>query len=279
MATQSREQELLDDVVASFDHCPDPRVREIAQAAVRHLHAFVSEVGLTREEWRAGIEFLTAVGHMCSDTRQEFILLSDTLGISSLVEGASVEAPEGTTENTVLGPFYVPNSPLRELGDSTLENADEGPPLRVRGRVTDLDGAPLAGAEIDVWQNATNRLYAVQDPNQDPNNLRGRFHAADDGTFEFRAIRPVPYPVPDDGPVGKMLASTGRHPWRAAHVHLLVSAPGHRTLTTHLFDAESEYLDSDAVFGVRDSLVVAFTPDPATPGGLLADFDLKLARA
>ena len=279
MATQSREQELLDDVVASFDQCPDPRVREIAQAAVRHLHAFVSEVGLTREEWRAGIDFLTAVGHMCSDTRQEFILLSDTLGISSLVEGASVEAPEGTTENTVLGPFYVPNSPLRQLGDSTLENADEGPPLRVRGRVTDLDGAPLAGAEIDVWQNATNRLYAVQDPNQDPNNLRGRFHAADDGTFEFRAIRPVPYPVPNDGPVGRMLASTGRHPWRAAHVHLLVSAPGHRTLTTHLFDAESQYLDSDAVFGVRDSLVVTFTPDPTTPGGLLADFDLKLAKA
>ena len=279
MATQSREQELLDDVVASFDHCPDPRVREIAQAGVRHLHAFVSEVGLTREEWRAGIEFLTAVGHMCSDTRQEFILLSDTLGISSLVEGASVEAPEGTTENTVLGPFYVPNSPLRELGDSTLENADEGPPLRVRGRVTDLDGAPLAGAEIDVWQNATNRLYAVQDPNQHPHNLRGRFHAADDGTFEFRAIRPVPYPVPDDGPVGRMLGATGRHPWRAAHVHLLVSAPGHRTLTTHLFDAESRYLDSDAVFGVRDSLVVRFTPDPETPGGLLADFDLRLAKA
>jgi catechol 1,2-dioxygenase len=279
MATRSREQELLDDVVASFDRCPDPRVREIAQAAVRHLHAFVAEVGLTREEWRAGIDFLTAVGHMCSDTRQEFILLSDTLGVSSLVEGASVEAPEGSTENTVLGPFYVPDSPLRQLGDSTLENEDDGPRLRVRGRVTDLDGRPLAGAEIDVWQNATNRLYAVQDPNQHPHNLRGRFHAADDGTFEFRAIRPVPYPVPDDGPVGRMLGATGRHPWRAAHVHLLVSAPGHRTLTTHLFDADSRYLDSDAVFGVRDSLVVRFTPDPETPGGLLADFDLRLAKA
>jgi len=279
MATRSREQELLDDVVASFDRCPDPRVREIAQAAVRHLHAFVAEVGLTREEWRAGIDFLTAVGHMCSDTRQEFILLSDTLGVSSLVEGASVEAPEGSTENTVLGPFYVPDSPLRQLGDSTLENEDDGPRLRVRGRVTDLDGRPLSGAEIDVWQNATNRLYAVQDPNQHPHNLRGRFHAADDGTFEFRAIRPVPYPVPDDGPVGRMLGATGRHPWRAAHVHLLVSAPGHRTLTTHLFDAESRYLDSDAVFGVRDSLVVRFTPDPETPGGLLADFDLRLAKA
>ncbi len=282
MATEeirSREQQLVDEVLASFDGCPDPRLKEIMQAAVRHLHAFVAEVGLSREEWRAGIDFLTAVGQKCSETRQEFILLSDTLGISSLVEGASVEAPDGTTENTVLGPFYVPNSPLRQLGDSTLENEDPGPPLRVSGRVTDLAGRPLAGAEIDVWQNATNRLYAVQDPNQDPNNLRGRFHAAEDGTFEFRAIRPVPYPVPDDGPVGQMLATTGRHPWRAAHVHLLVSAPGHRTLTTHLFDAQSRYLDSDAVFGVRDSLVVHFTPDPDTPGGLLADFDLKLAPA
>jgi hydroxyquinol 1,2-dioxygenase len=282
MATEdirSREQALVDEVVASFGNCPDPRLQEIVQAAVRHLHAFVAEVGLSREEWRAGIDFLTAVGHKCSETRQEFILLSDVLGVSSLVEGASVEAPEGTTENTVLGPFYVPDSPLRQLGESTLENADEGQPLRVRGRVTDLDGRPLAGAEIDVWQNASNRLYAVQDPNQHPHNLRGRFRAADDGTFEFLAIRPVPYPVPDDGPVGQMLRTSGRHPWRAAHVHLLVSAPGHRTLTTHLFDAESRYLDSDAVFGVRDSLVVRFTPDPQTPGGLLADFDLRLAPA
>lgn len=273
-ATRAREQELVDEVVASFEQCPDPRLKEIMQAAVRHLHAFVAEVGLTREEWRSGIDFLTAVGQKCSDTRQEFILLSDTLGVSSLVEGASVEVPEGTTENTVLGPFYVPGSPLRQLGDSILENDDPGQRLHVRGRVTDLAGRPLAGAEIDVWQNASNRLYAVQDPNQHPHNLRGRFHAAEDGSFDFWAVRPVPYSIPSDGPVGALLATAGRHPWRAAHVHLLVSSPGHRTLTTHLFDAESRYLDSDAVFGVRDSLVVRFVPEG---DALAADFDLRLA--
>jgi protocatechuate 3,4-dioxygenase beta subunit len=275
--TRSREAELLDEVLASFDGSPDPRLREVMQAAVRHLHAFVSEIRPTREEWRAGIDFLTAVGHMCGETRQEFILLSDVLGISSLVEATAFGGPEGSTENTVLGPFYVPGSPLRQLGDSILENPDPGTPLRVRGRVTDLEGRPLAGAELDVWQNASNRLYAVQDPNQHPHNLRGRFHTGADGRFEFHTIRPVPYPVPDDGPVGRLLQATGRHPWRAAHVHLLVSAPGHRSLTTHLFDAESRYLDSDAVFGVRDSLVAGLEPDAGT-GGLVADFDLRLGR-
>lgn len=274
--TRSPQAELLDEVVASFDACPDPRLREVVQAAVRHLHAFVSEVRPTHEEWRAGIDFLTAVGQMCSDTRQEFVLMSDVLGVSSLVDAIVAGGPEGSTESTVLGPFYVPGSPLRQLGDSTLENPDPGTPLRVRGRVTDLDGRPLAGAEIDVWQNASNRLYAVQDPNQHPHNLRGRFHADAEGRFEFHAIRPVPYPIPNDGPIGRLLQATGRHPWRAAHVHLLVSAAGHRTLTTHLFDAESRYLDSDAVFGVRDSLVVRLAPDPAT-GGLQADFDVRLA--
>lgn len=269
----TRAAELVDDVVASFDACPDPRLREIMQAAVRHLHAFVTEVGLTRDEWRAGIDFLTAVGHKCTDTRQEFILLSDVLGVSSLVEATTFGSTEGITEGTVLGPFYVPGAPLRANGDSILENEDPGTPLRVSGRVTDLEGRPLPGAEIDVWQNATNRMYAVQDPDQHPNNLRGRFHAAEDGSFSFRTVQPVPYSVPHDGPVGKALEVTGRHPWRAAHVHLLVSAAGYRTLTTHLFDAGSRYLDSDAVFGVRDSLVV---PLRREGDGLAADFDVRL---
>ena len=245
------------------------------EAAVRHLHAFVSEVGPSREEWRVGIDFLTAVGQACSDTRQEFILLSDALGVSSLVESVAFGAAEDATENTVLGPFYVSGSPLRELGDSILEDPDDGQPLVVRGRVTDLADHALPGALIDVWQNASNRLYAVQDPGQNPNNLRGRFVASDDGRFEFRTIRPVPYPIPDDGPVGRLLKATGRHPWRPAHVHLMVSSPGHRTLTTHLFDAESPYLDSDAVFGVRDSLVVRFEADGETDG-VVARFEVAL---
>ena len=275
MASAATGEQLLAEVDRSFSASPDRRLGEVMQAAVRHLHAFVSEVRPTHEEWLAAVGFLTAVGHACTDTRQEFVLLSDVLGVSSLVEMSAFRGAEGATENTVLGPFYVPGSPWRANGDSILENADDGERLLVRGRVTDLAGRPLKGATVDVWQNATNRLYAVQDPGQHPHNLRGRFAAGEDGGFSFRTVRPVPYPIPADGPVGGLLRSTGRHPWRAAHVHLLVSAPGHETLTTHLFDAESDYLDSDAVFGVRDSLVVRFAPDAVT-GELEARFDVAL---
>lgn len=277
MSRAPAEDRLLADVVGSFAATPDPRLRKIVQAAVRHLHEFVSEVGLNREEWRDGIDFLTAVGQMCTDTRQEFILLSDVLGVSSLVEMIGFGGAEGATENTVLGPFYVPGSPVRAFGDSTLENADDGAPLVVRGRVTDLEGRPIPDATLDVWQNASNRLYAVQDPGQHPNNLRGRFATGEDGRFEFRTIRPVPYSIPADGPVGRMLSAAARHPWRAAHIHVIASAPGYRTLTTHVFDAESDYLDSDAVFGVRDSLVVQVTPGP--DGVPVAHFDIALQPA
>jgi len=269
---------LLADVERSFAGSPDRRLGEVLGAAVRHLHAFVAEVRPSHEEWQAAIDFLTAVGQRCTDTRQEFILLSDVLGVSSLVEMAAFAGAEGATENTVLGPFYVPGSPLRQRGDTILEDPDGGPPLRVRGRVADLGGQPIVGATVDVWQNASNGLYAVQDPSQHPHNLRGRFLTGQDGVFDFHTVRPVPYPVPDDGPVGRLLRATGRHPWRAAHIHLLISAPGHRTLTTHVFDAESDYLDSDAVFGVRDSLVVRFAADPAT-GELAASFDVVLQPA
>src|SRR5215472_5425870 len=264
MTSATSAGQLLADVERSFSASPDRRLQEVMTAAVRHLHAFIEEVRPTTEEWRTGIDFLTAVGHECSETRQEFILLSDVLGVSSLVEMLAFGGAEGATENTVLGPFYVPGSPLRRKGDSILEDPDEGQRLLVQGRVTGLEGRPVGGATVDVWQNASNRLYAVQDPGQHPHNLRGRFVTEDDGTFAFRTVRPVPYPIPDDGPVGRMLHSSGRHPWRAAHVHLLVSAPGYRTLTTHVFDAEGDYLDSDAVFGVRDSLVVRFRADGVT---------------
>jgi catechol 1,2-dioxygenase len=275
MTRPAPQEELLEEVVQSFAKADDPRLREILQAAARHLHAFVSETGLTRDEWRTGIDFLTAVGQKCDEVRQEFILMSDTFGVSSLVEMQNFAGTEGATENTVLGPFYVPGSPVRDFGASILENEDPGPRLLVQGRVVDLEGKPIAGALLDIWQNATNRLYAVQDPNQDPNNLRGKFYSRDDGTFEFRAVKPVPYPIPDDGPIGEMLRVSGRHPWRAAHIHVVVSAPGYKTLTTHIFDRNSDYLDSDAVFGVRDSLIVDFAKDPSGDG-LQAQFDITL---
>lgn len=277
MTTPLRHDELLGDVLESVAGTPDPRLLEIMGPAIRHLHGFVTEVGLTREEWRTGIDFLTTVGQACTDTRQEFILLSDTLGVSSLMEMLTAGTSDDATENTVLGPFYVPDSPMRAMGDSILENEDAGPRATVSGRVTDLAGRPLAGALLDIWQNASNQLYAVQDPGQSPTNLRGRFVTGEDGRFAFRTIRPVPYRIPFDGPVGQMLDATGRHPWRPAHIHFLVSASGHKTLTTHVFDADSHYLASDAVFGVRDSLVMAFTPEE--DGGFAATFDIALDPA
>jgi catechol 1,2-dioxygenase len=275
MTSTDRQSRLVDDVVSTYRDCSDPRLRQIMEAAVRHLHNFVSEVGLTRDEWIAGIEFLTAVGQMSTPTRQEFILLSDTLGVSSLVEMLGFGGAPGATENTVLGPFYVPGSPVRAAGDSISVGDQPGTPLVIRGRVSDLDGRPLPGATLDVWQTATNGLYAVQDPDQDPFNLRGVFHAGDDGSFEFRTVRPVPYQIPHDGPVGRLLAATGRHPWRAAHIHIIASAPGYKTLTTHVFDADSDHLDSDAVFGVRHSLIVKFT---GPSDDLTGQFDIALER-
>jgi len=277
IGARARDQELLDDVLRTFENAEDPRLRELLSSALRHLHAFVAEVGLTTAEWQAGIDFLTAVGRACTDAQQEFILLSDTLGLSSATEIASANLVQDATENTVLGPFYVAGAPRRAYGDSVLDDPDDGPRAVVRGRVTDLDGNSIASATLDVWQNASNRLYAVQDPSQTLTNLRGRFLTRDDGSFELRTIRPVPYPIPDDGPVGRMLAAAGRHPWRPAHIHFMVSAPRYQTLVTHVFDSGSDYLDSDAVFGVRDSLVVDFEPQPEG-GELLARFDIVLQQ-
>jgi catechol 1,2-dioxygenase len=258
--------------VASFDATDDSRLRELVQAFVRHLHAFAVEVGLTQDEWRSAIEILTATGTITDEHRQEFILWSDTLGLSMLVDALANPLPEGATESTVLGPFYVPGSPLRDYGDDISEQSG-GTPAWVHGRVLDVTtGAPVAGAELDVWQNGENRLYAVQDDDAPEYHLRGRFVTRSDGTYAFRAVRPVPYPIPDDGPVGRMLAATGRHAWRPAHIHVVVRAPGYRTLVTHVFDDASEYLDSDTVFAVKPSLVRTFeeraADDPDTPVGI-----------
>ena len=217
---------------------------------------WVEEVGLTREEWFEGIRFLTDVGQMCDDQRQEFILLSDILGVSMLVEMINQNGAEGTTDPTVFGPFHVPDAPLMAMGESIVIDDDPGAPLTFEGTVLDLDGAPVEGAELDVWQTASNGMYDVQDPNQTPMNFRGRFVTGADGAYRFVSVRPVAYPIPDDGPAGAMLRTTGRHNWRPAHTHIVVNAPGMKTIITHLFDKGSDYLDSDTVFGVREGLVV-----------------------
>jgi hydroxyquinol 1,2-dioxygenase len=258
-------------VIASFDHADDPRLRELMQALARHLHAFASEVSLTEEEWQAAIGALTATGHITDERRQEFILWSDALGLSMLVDALANPLPPGATESTVLGPFYVPGSPKREYGES-MASEPAGTPAWVHGRVLDTDGEPIAGAELDVWQNGDDRLYAVQRPEAPEDHLRGRYTAREDGSYAFVAVRPVPYPIPYDGPVGQMLDATGRHPWRPAHIHMIVRAPGYRTVTTHIFDRDSEYLDSDAVFAVKPSLLREFVErdadDPERPAGV-----------
>ena len=227
------------------------------QSLVRHLHAFAAEVGLTETEWRAGVEALTETGRITDARRQEFVLWSDALGLSMLVDALAHPKPKGATESTVLGPFWVDSSPARDYGEAIFESA-VGEPAWVHGRVLSLDGTPLANAEIDVWQNDANQLYGVQDDGAPEEHLRGRFRTRADGSYAFLGVRPVPYPIPHDGPVGAMLAASGRDPWRPAHIHMIVSAPGHETLTTHVFDAASPYLDSDAVFAVKPSLLRDF---------------------
>jgi hydroxyquinol 1,2-dioxygenase len=258
-------------VSARYETCGDLRLRRLMRSLVAHLHAFATEVGLTEEEWRAAINALTRTGNITDDKRQEFILWSDALGVSMLVDALNHRTPDGATESTVLGPFYVPESPLREYGAAIAERSD-GEHAWVHGTVTDLKGHPIAGAELDVWQNGANELYAVQDENAPEHHLRGRFLTRVDGTFGFIAVRPTPYPIPHDGPVGEMLELTGRHPWRPAHIHVIVRALGYRTVTTHLFDSDSPYLDSDAVFAVKPSLIRTFQPrsaaDPDRPPGI-----------
>jgi protocatechuate 3,4-dioxygenase beta subunit len=259
------EERSADVVAASFAGAPDPRLRQVMTSLVQHLHAFVKDVGLTEEEWGAAIVFLTRTGQLSDEVRQEFILLSDVLGVSMLVETINHRTGGTSTESTVLGPFHMVESPPRELGENIALDG-KGEPCLVTGRVTGPDGEPLPGALVDVWQANDDGFYDVQQPGVQPErNLRGLFTADAYGRFWFRTIVPRYYPIPDDGPVGDLLAATGRHPNRPAHVHFLVTAPGHRPVTTHLFVAGDPYIDSDAVFGVKDSLVREFpeVDDPA----------------
>lgn len=276
--TEKAHAELLADVLSRYDSSPNPRLKQITEAAIRHLHAFAEEVNLQRDEWFAGIKFLTATGQKCDDNRQEFILLSDTLGLSSLVEMLTHGSVDGSTENTVLGPFYVPGSPHRAKGETMLVDPDDGDRVVIRGTVTDTEGKPIARATLDCWQNATNRYYAVQQPDvQSPENLRGIYTSDDDGTYEIRTVRPVPYPVPYDGPAGDLLKVHGRNWMRPGHTHMWIRADGYKDVITHVFDSESDHLRDDAVFGVRDSLIRTFVPDEN--GELATTFDVVLDRA
>jgi len=284
---EAREADLVDRVLASFAGTPDPRTRELVEALTRHLHAFLRETRLTEEEWWRAIEFLTAVGHITDDRRQEFILLSDVLGASMQTITINNVAYANATEATVFGPFFVEGSPDVGLGGDISGDA-AGEPCWVEGIVTDTSGSPVAGARVEVWEADADGRYDVQ-YDDDRVAGRGHLHTDDRGGYRFWAVTPTPYPIPDDGPVGELLRATGRSPMRASHLHLMVVADGCRTLVTHVFPRGDAYLDSDSVFGVRDSLVVDVdrrAPGTPTPDGREVagpwsriDVDLVLAPA
>jgi hydroxyquinol 1,2-dioxygenase len=281
------EQTLTDAVLARMDGCDDERFRTIMSSLVRHLHDFVREVELTEAEWLEGIRFLTATGQKCDDKRQEFILLSDTLGVSMLVDAINHRQPAGATETTVFGPFFVEGAPdVAPWAD--IRGGARGLPCFVSGTVRDVDGRAVEDAVIDVWQSdGEEGFYDVQKPGAEP-YCRAKVHTDASGCFGFLTVQPVSYPVPTDGPVGAMLLKMGRHPFRPAHVHTMIQRAGFAPLTTHLFVAGDEYLGSDAVFGVKDSLIVDFVrhpPGKAPDGSTMnepfstASYDFVLARA
>jgi hydroxyquinol 1,2-dioxygenase len=261
-------------VMARFADTPDPRLKEIINSLVQHLHAFAREVKLTEAEWLAGIEFLTRTGHITDDKRQEFILLSDTLGLSMLTVAMNNDKPAGCTEATVFGPFHVEGAPNYECGDD-VANGAVGQPCEVRGTVRGLNGEPVPGAVMEVWQADAEGKYDVQREGLARAQARGVLKAGPDGRYHFKSILAEAYPIPDNGPVGDMLRATKRHPWRPAHLHFMISAPGYESLITHVFRNGDRYLDSDAVFGVRQSLIADWVRQPG--GGWLVDYDFVLA--
>jgi hydroxyquinol 1,2-dioxygenase len=252
-------------VIASFRQTPNARLKQIMTGLADHLHRLICELQLKPEEWARAIDFLTRTGQMCSDRRQEFILLSDTLGVSMLVDALNHGALEGATASTVLGPFFVQGSPSLPHG-ADISRGLPGEPLFVDGRVTSVDGRPIKGAKVDVWQSDADGYYDVQRADLDEATLRATFTTGADGCFNFWSIMPRYYPIPDDGPVGDMLKATGRHPNRPAHIHFKIAGRGFETLVTHIFDAESPYLDGDAVFGVKSSLIAEFARQRAGVG-------------
>lgn len=261
---QRREGELVERVVRSFERCEDPRLRDVLESLVRHLHEFLREVRLTEDEWERAVAFLTDVGHITDDRRQEFILLSDVLGVSMQTIAMGNPAHGDATEATVFGPFFVEGSPDVGIGGDIARGA-AGEPCWVEGSVSGTDGEPVPGALVEVWEADAEGLYDVQ-YDDGRTAARGHLRTDDDGRYAVWALTPRPYPIPHDGPVGRLLRSTGRSPMRTSHLHVMVTAPGYRRLVTHVFAAGDAFLESDAVFGVKDSLVREFVPQaPGTP--------------
>lgn len=285
------EDDITRQVLERLDGTPNPRTRQILKSLVAHVHAFVKDVALTEQEWFEGIRFLTATGQKCDDTRQEFILLSDTLGVSMVVDLLSNRKPAGATESTVFGPFHRDGAPELPEGASMAAADPRGVPAIISGRVLGIDGRPIADALLDVWQANSEGFYDSQLPTRDTLQMRGKYRTAADGYFSVVTTRPVAYPIPTDGPVGDMLRATNRHAMRPAHVHFVVAADGYEPVTTHIFDAGDPQLKKgDTVFGVKDSLVAVFTEhtadEPAVAGGrafgrpfVTAHFDFVLAPA
>ncbi|MBX2836846.1 MAG: hydroxyquinol 1,2-dioxygenase [Gammaproteobacteria bacterium] len=238
----------------------DPRLREIMESLANHLHNFALDTKLTHQEWQVGLDILRRAGQITTPERDEFVLLSDVLGLSSLVD--MINSSEKGTNSSVLGPFHISNAPPMEMG-SDLRGATEGELVLVEGSVTDPSGNPIAGATLDIWQTAPNGLYSSQDPDQDMYNFHALFTTGVDGRYGFTTVRPVSYTVPTDGPVGDLLKSTGRHPWRPSHLHYIIKAEGYKTLVTEVFPDDDPYLDQDTVFGVREDLVMSYKPQKA----------------
>ncbi len=243
-----------------FGDDTDPRLKEIMESFAKHLHSFVRETNLTHKEWEKGLDILRRSGEITTPERDEFVLLSDVLGLSSMVD--MVNSPEVGTSSSVLGPFHISNAPAMEMG-SDLRGDYEGELILVTGRVLDIDGKPIAGATLDIWQTAPNGLYSSQDPEQDTYSFHALFTTGADGSYHFTTVRPVCYTVPSDGPVGEILDATGRHPWRPSHLHYIIKAAGFRSLVTEVFPDDDPYLDQDTVFGVRNDLVMTYVKQPA----------------
>ena len=255
--SNNTEEQITQNVLDTMAQAPNPRLKEVMTSLISHLHTFMREVELTQEEWAQGIQFLTRTGHMCDDKRQEFILLSDITGVTMLVDAINHRLSDGATESTIFGPFYREGAQELPMG-ATISKDGRGEPVVVMGRVLSTDGSPIPNALLDVWETDENGLYEQQDPEQPDMNLRGKFRSDREGRYCFVGIKPVSYSIPDDGPVGQLLRALGRHPFRPAHIHVLISADGFVPVTTHLFVKGDAYLDSDAVFGTKDSLVVDF---------------------
>ena len=258
------EENLTEVVIKKLGDTDDPRLKQVMSSLIKSLHSFIRDIEPTQDEWLEAIKFLTEVGQKCTDKRQEFILMSDTLGVSMLIDAINNRKSDGATESSVLGPYYRASAPELEHGAS-IDMTNEGDLLEVHGLVLDQYHNPINGAILDIWQTAPNGLYDVQDDKQPDMNLRGKIRTGRDGQYFFRTVRPASYPIPTDGPVGKMMSALGWHPNRPAHMHFIVSANGYKPVTTQLFIEGDPYLDSDAVFAVKNSLVANFINPEAAP--------------